>query len=108
MIVELSAEGEKNYNQLVRWIDNKETHAGYFQDIISQYFMTQRIKPLGPEEEHYQSYIEKITLLHQMLITAMKTKQTTDVEVARELQGQLERFRTLYFGSEPGEHRPPN
>jgi nickel superoxide dismutase len=108
MITELSAEAEIDYNQLVRWIDNKETHAGYFQEIISQYFMTQRVKPVGPEDEHYQAYLEKITLLHQLLIGAMKAKQTTDTEIAEELTALLSRFRTAYFGAQPGAHRPPD
>ncbi|KPL17267.1 MAG: hypothetical protein AMJ92_11935 [candidate division Zixibacteria bacterium SM23_81] len=108
MIMDLSGEGEKNYNQLVRWIDNKETHAGYFQDIVSQYFMTQRVKPMDPEDEQYQKYLEKITLLHKMLIAAMKTKQTTDVEITKELRSLLDRFRIAYFGAERGEHRPPH
>ena len=96
-----------NYNQLVRWIDNKETHAGYFQEIISQYFMTQRVTPAEPEDERYPDYLEKITLLHRLLIGAMKAKQTTDVEVAGELTSLLKSFRTAYFGARPGAHRPP-
>jgi len=107
MITELSAEADINYNQLVRWIDNKETHAGYFQEIICQYFMTQRVKPAEPEDEHYQEYLEKITLLHRLLIVAMKTKQTTDVAVTKELTFLLNRFRTAYFGVQSGAHRPP-
>jgi len=107
MITELSAEADINYNQLVRWIDNKETHAGYFQEIISRYFMTQRVKPAEPEDEHYQDYVEKITLLHRLLIEAMKAKQTTDMEVTKELTFLLYRFRKAYFGAQPGAHRPP-
>jgi len=107
MITELSQEGEKNYNQLVRWINNKETHAEFFQDIISQYFMTQRVTPVEPRDEQYQKYIEKITLLHMLLITAMKAKQTTDPEIVKELTSLLDRFRTAYFGAPRGEHRPP-
>jgi nickel superoxide dismutase len=107
MISELSAEKEINYNQLVRWIDNKETHAEDFQEIIAQYFMTQRVEPVEPEDEGYQSYLEKITLLHRLLIGAMKARQTTDVEVAKELSDLLNRFRTAYFRAQPGAHRPP-
>ena len=44
-IQDLSAAGDKNYNQLVRWVGNKEQHADAFSDIITQYFMKQRIKP---------------------------------------------------------------
>lgn len=116
MIVELSQdedegeekEEETNYNQLVRWINNKEQHADYIQDIVSQYFMTQRVKPASEEDsEQYERYIEKLTLLHKMLIVAMKAKQTTDLENVEELRSLLTNFRTAYFGAERGEHRPP-
>ena len=43
-IVELSQQQPVDYNQLVRWISNKEEHASKIQHIISQYFMTQRIR----------------------------------------------------------------
>lgn len=107
MIVELSQEEEKDYNQLVRWIDNKERHANYLQDVVAQYFMTQRVKPVDPQDEHYQKYLDKITLLHRMLIVAMKAKQTTDLEEVIELRSLLNAFRTAYFGAPRGEHRPP-
>jgi nickel superoxide dismutase len=109
MIVELSQEDSVNYNQLVRWIDNKEQHADDIQDVVSQYFMTQRIKPVSEEDsEKYEKYTEKFTLLHKMLIYAMKAKQTTDLENVKELRSLLTNFRTAYFGAERGEHRPPD
>jgi nickel superoxide dismutase len=117
MIVEFSRdedegeeeEAETNYNQLVRWINNKEQHANYIQDIVSQYFMTQRVKPVSEEDsEQYEKYIEKLTLLHHMLIFAMKAKQSTDLENVEELRALLTNFRTAYFGSQRGEHRPPD
>jgi nickel superoxide dismutase len=43
-IIALNNETPINYNQLVRWIMNKETHADEIQRIVTQYFMTQRIK----------------------------------------------------------------
>jgi len=46
-IVELSRQAPVDYNQLVRWISNKEEHATKIQHIVSQYFMTQRIKQTG-------------------------------------------------------------
>jgi len=108
MIVELSSGDSVNYNQLVRWIDNKEQHADDIQDIVAQYFMTQRVKPVSEKDaEQYEKYIEKITLLHKMLIYAMKAKQTTDLENVEELKSLLANFRIAYFGAERGEHRPP-
>jgi nickel superoxide dismutase len=98
VIVELSKEGEKNYNQLVRWVDNKETHANGVQDIVCQYFMTQRLKPAAvPDSPDHHRYVERLTLLHRMLIHAMKAKQTTDLEHVTALRSLVEEFREVYL-----------
>ena len=47
-IEELQSKQDKDYNQLVRWIVNKEDHAEKLMGIVTQYFMTQRIKPAQP------------------------------------------------------------
>jgi nickel superoxide dismutase len=78
----LAKEAPVNYNQLVRWVNTKEDHANRIQHIVSQYFMTQKVK-LGSEH-----YTEKLSILHHMLVYAMKCKQTTDlknVEILRDL-----------------------
>ena len=97
-INKLSAEGEKNYNQLVRWIVNKEDHADKFIDIVNQYFMTQRIKPVMPDSvEKYKDYQTSLELTHQMIVTAMKCKQTTDLSNTQKLSELLAEYRTHYF-----------
>jgi nickel superoxide dismutase len=99
-IQRLSAEGEKNYNQLVRWIVNKENHADYFSEIVTQYFMTQRIKPTEEtDQKAYKEYINKLTLLHKMLVYAMKCKQTTDLENVEQLKTCLAQFKAAYLGT---------
>lgn len=101
----LSAEEEINYNQLVRWINTKEHHAELIQDIAEQYFMTQRVKPADPgDEEAFGKYINQLTLLHEVLIYAMKTKQSTDVAVTKKLLGTVEKFELAYFGPEEHDH----
>jgi nickel superoxide dismutase len=97
-IVALSREGDKNFNQIVRWVNNKDEHAGRIQEIVHQYFMTQRLRPVGNENKgEYRKYVEKLELLHQMLFYAMKAKQTTDLNYVKELKSALGRFRTAYF-----------
>ncbi len=90
-ILELQKAEVVNYNQLVRWVMNKEKHATDIQTIVSQYFMTQRIKP-GADQ-----YDRKTAVLHQMLVAAMKCKQTTDLKHVAELRGLLKTFDQLYF-----------
>jgi nickel superoxide dismutase len=102
-IESLSAEEDINYNQLIRWINTKEHHANLIQEITEQYFMTQRVKPADPDdEEAFTKYISQLTLLHEILIFSMKTKQSTDVEVTEKLLGKVEKFEVAYFG--PDDH----
>ncbi len=85
------AEHAKNYNQMVRWVTNKEDHADRFQEVVSQYFMTQRIK------FDTKNYANKLALLHRMLVYAMKCKQTTDTGNVKMLRTLVGDFRELYF-----------
>ena len=91
-IAELSKQNPVTYNQLVRWISNKEEHATMIQHIISQYFMTQRIRPDA------EKYVDKLSVLHKMLQAAMKCKQTTDLAHVKTLRSLLQEFDNLYFG----------
>ena len=91
-IVELSKQNPVNYNQLIRWISNKEKHADEIQHLVTQYFMTQRIKPDA------KKYSEKLAVLHKMLIYAMKCKQSTDVAHVSTLRSLTKEFEILYFG----------
>jgi nickel superoxide dismutase len=100
-IVELSSAGDKNYNQIVRWITNKEKHAEELQHIVHQYFLTQRVKPVEhAQAEDYAKYQKHLELLHKMLVHAMKSKQTTDIEHVDALRKLAKEFRASYLGPE--------
>ena len=91
-ILKLQKEQPIDYNQLVRWIMNKEEHANQLQTIVSQYFMTQRIKADAKD------YEKKLSLLHHILVYAMKCKQTTDLSSTQRLKDLLKQFEAIYFG----------
>jgi nickel superoxide dismutase len=82
---------DHNANQLVRWVMNKENHATELQEIVTQYFLTQRIK------FDTKAYDKKLALLHQMLVYAMKCKQSTDLAHTAKLTGLIQEFKQLYF-----------
>ena len=90
-IIKLEKEEHHNSNQLVRWIMNKERHADEIQEIVTQYFMTQRIKL------DMKNYEKQLRLLHQMLIYSMKCKQTTDLTHVAKLKNLVDNFEALYF-----------
>jgi len=98
MIIELSQAETPNYNQIVRWVNNKENHAEKLQEIVSQYFLHQRITPTGTEnQELYNKYIKQLTLLHELLVYSMKAKQTTDLSFINKLNNTVIAFEEVYF-----------
>ena len=90
-------EGAQNANQLTRWIINKEAHADELADIITKYFLQQRLKPAESKSgAAYDAYIKKLTLCHEMLVGSMKVKQNSDVAHTKQLSELLEAFHTAY------------
>ncbi|MGD9253414.1 MAG: superoxide dismutase [Ni] [Holophagae bacterium] len=106
MIDEISASESPDHNQLVRWVINKEDHAQQIQDIVTAYFLAQRIKPpKDPDnEDETKEYLHKLALLHHIQIHAMKAKQSTDLGQVESLRTMTAKFRTAYFGEE-GSHK---
>lgn len=97
-IIALEKESPVNYNQLVRWVNNKEEHASKVQHVATQYFMTQRIKSAS------EKYIPQLTSMHGILVHAMKAKQTTDVEHCKHLRDLVDKFAAAYFSGEDLKH----
>ena len=94
----LSTSEEVNYNQLVRWVMNKEEHAEKIQEIVSQYFLHQRIKVVDEKDvEKHTKYLAQLASLHNILVLTMKTKQSTKVEIIGKLKSSVSEFTSLYF-----------
>jgi len=92
-----------NTNQSVRWVLNKEKHADELANIITYYFMAQRVKPSAQSNrEAYSKYVKELTLLHQLLQTSMKAKQTTDLAQITKLKSLLHDFSDSYLGAHAG------
>ena len=85
-----------NYNQLVRWVNNKEQHADELSEIVTYYFMTQRLKPVAADASGDKEYVQELTMLHEMLVASMKCKQTTDLSYVERLRTLLRDFSVAY------------
>ena len=97
-IEEISQSSKPNYNQLVRWVNNKEEHAKKIQEIVSQYFLHQRIKIVDEgQKEAYAKYQKHLALLHKMSVYSMKCKQTTDLAFIEKLRTTVADFEKAYF-----------
>ena len=94
MIKELSKEKDKNFNQIVRWVNTKEHHAEKLSETITYYFMAQRLEPVNKTDKAHKEYLNELALWHKLLFYAMKSKQTTDL-------GYIEKMRTIVEELEP-------
>jgi nickel superoxide dismutase len=95
----LSTEEAPNWNQIVRWVTAKEDHADKLSETLHYYFLAQRVKPVDAVDEAGRGkYLEQLTLLHGMVVHAMKAKQTTDLVHIEKLRVLLGEFKTLYMG----------
>ena len=102
----LSSADKPDYNQIVRWTNVKDEHADAISDIVSWYFLQQRVKPVKVSEaDAHEAYVYKLTLLHEMLVYSMKAKQTTDLANVEKLKTLLKDFEKAYFGHAHGDQQ---
>ena len=80
----------QSLNQISRWVMNKETHSQNIISTISDYFMTQRVKPTQ------EDYTERLVKHHKVILAAMKAKQNADKEHATALKQSIEALSTYY------------
>ena len=106
LIGELSDATEAgDVNQLVRWVNNKDHHADLLGEIVTEYFLRQRIMaPTGDDAEARTRYLNQLEVLHQLLRVSMKAKQTVDPKIGDELRVLIDRLSQLYFSPEDLEH----
>ena len=86
-----------NQQKLIRWVITKEDHAQKVMDEAQEYFLAQRVK-LPKDESEREVYLAKLVSLHEIIVYAMKCKQTTDTAAIVPLRESLETFRQQYFG----------
>ncbi len=85
----------KGINQVNRWVTTKENHATNIQHVVSQYFLTQRIK------SDHKDYTGQLATAHRVLVAAMKCKQDADPATADALKKAILDLYRAYEGKEP-------
>ncbi len=91
LVGELSGKTDAlSVNQAVRWVMNKEKHAQNIISTISDYFLTQRVKP------DQKDYGTRLARHHAVILAAMKAKQTADPSAAQDLKSAIEALAPYY------------
>ncbi len=83
-------------NQLTRWIITKENHALNIITTVSEYFLTQKVKPVAEDDEGHAAFLLKLEDHHRVMTAAMKAKQNSDPEVVAALRAALDRMGKHY------------
>jgi len=91
MIEELAGKVDaQSQNQLVRWVINKENHAQDIITTISDYFLTQRVKP------SQEDYLLRLENHHKVIIGAMEVKQKVDADLVNNLRESINALQEYY------------
>jgi len=91
MINELaSLEDAHSRQQLARWVSTKEDHATKIITMISEYYLTQRIKPAQND------YLERLNLHHAVILAAVGVKQNTTKQNADILTNSIRALMRFY------------
>jgi hypothetical protein len=96
---ELSANTDnvaQNFNQMTRWVNTKEEHAGKIISLVSEYCLCQRVKPVGVFATE-QDYIDALKAHHALMQAAMKTKQSVNAADADNLDHKIGDFAKMYL-----------
>ena len=88
---ELSGKDDvQSRQQFARWVSNKESHAQKIIATISDYFLTQRVKPSQPD------YAARLKAHHAVILAAMKAKQKASAETAESLDKSIRALLVYY------------
>lgn len=86
----------QSFNQATRWVSTKENHASHIIEVVSEYFLTQKVKPVSPRGNGYEAYLKSLADHHAVMVAAMKTKQKTDAATADTLHHAIDALAAHY------------
>lgn len=77
-------------NAFVRWVIQKDKGADEIAQVITTYFLQQKIKP-GEEDT-----TKRVLSAHQLLFYLVQIKQTVDLKVLNDFYEEWERFKLMF------------
>merc|ERR1712051_6802 len=89
-----------NINQITRWVNTKEEHAGKMISLMAEYCLCQRVKPVGDPKSPFKEekdYIAALEAHHAVMLAAVKCKQTVDSANADALDAACVEMSKMYL-----------
>merc|ERR1711920_474441 len=87
-------------NQMTRWVNTKEEHAGKIIHLVGEYCLCQRVKPAGDPKSPFKEekdYIAALMAHHSVMLAAVKCKQTVDEANAVALENAAQEMSKMYL-----------
>jgi nickel superoxide dismutase len=80
----------KDRNEFVRWVIQKEKSCNETAELISYYFLQQKIKPGEPDTE------KRLIAAHKLLFGLVAIKQNSDLEFVKSFNNDWEEFKLMF------------
>ena len=93
----------QSINQITRWVNTKEEHAKKIIDLVANYCLCQRVKPVGAPGSPFTSekdYMDGLKAHHNVMTAAMKSKQSVDLAAADALEHTVGDMAKMYMPAE--------
>mmetsp|Transcript_93878 Transcript_93878/g.238949 ORF Transcript_93878/g.238949 Transcript_93878/m.238949 type:complete len:220 (+) Transcript_93878:89-748(+) len=92
-------------NQMTRWVNAKEEHAGKIISWVNEYCLCQRLKPIGDPKSPFVTqgdYLAALEAHHKVALAAVKCKQGVDAASVGALEAAVSEMSKMYLPpSEP-------
>jgi nickel superoxide dismutase len=80
----------KERNEFVRWVGEKEKCCSDAADLITVYFLQQKIKP-GEDDT-----VKRLVSAHKLLFLLVAIKQNVDLQYVKEFNEEWEKFKLMF------------
>merc|ERR1712048_505031 len=95
-----SSPSAQNLNQMTRWVNTKDEHAGKIIELISEYCLCQRVKPIGDPKSPFKQekdFIAALQAHHAVMLAAVACKQSVDIGIGNKLEGAVFEVSKMYL-----------
>lgn len=83
-------ESLEEHNEFVRWVIQKENSSNTVAELITKYFLQQKIK-VGEEDTTKQ-----LVSAHKLLFLLVQIKQHADIKIVKQFYDEWERFKLMF------------
>ncbi len=83
-------ESIQDHNEFVRWVIQKEKSSDEIADLITEYFLQQKIK-VGDDDT-----TKRLVSAHKLLFLLVQIKQHADIKIVKQFYDEWERFKLLF------------